>query len=76
MILFLFLIIDLYFLFPVSITQRFNPIPELLTPIGIPSKEAKEEIEIDPVIAEAKKKRCSIEFRAIRIYKPFFGFQI
>ena len=48
---------DLYFLFPVSITQRFNPIPELLIPIGIPSKEAKEEIEIDPVTAEAKKKK-------------------
>ena len=43
MFLFLFLIIDLYFLIPEDIAQIFNPIVELVTPIGIPSKEAKAE---------------------------------
>ena len=30
----------------------FNPIPELIIPIGIPTKEANAEIEIHPVIVE------------------------
>ena len=51
---FFFLIIDLYFLIPTAIAQTFNPIAELVIPIVIPSKEAKAEIEIHPVIAEAK----------------------
>ena len=55
-----FLIIDLQFLTPVSITQIFNPIAELVILIVIPSKEAKAEIEIHPVIAEAKIRKCSI----------------
>ena len=52
-IFFFLLIIDLYFLIPAAIAQIFNPITELVIPIGIPSKEAKAEIEIHPVIAEA-----------------------
>ena len=40
--------------------QIFNPIAELVFPIGIPSKEAKAEIEIHPVIAEAKIRKRSI----------------
>ena len=52
--LFFFLIIDLYFLIPAVIAQIFNPIAELVIPIGIPIKEAREEIEIHPIIAEAK----------------------
>ena len=55
-----FLIIDLQFLTPVSITQIFNPIAELVIPTVIPSKEAKAEIEIHPVIAEARIRKCSI----------------
>ena len=47
---FFFVIIDLYFLIPAAIAQVFNPISELLIPIGIPSREAKSEIEIDPVM--------------------------
>ena len=43
---FFFLIIDLYFLIPAAIAQIFNPIAELVISIGIPSKEAKAEIEI------------------------------
>ena len=57
---FFFLIIDLYFSIPTVIAQIFNPITELVIPIGIPSKEAKTEIEIYPVTAEAKIRRCSI----------------
>ena len=57
---FFFLIIDLYFLIPAAITQIFNPIAELVIPIGIPSKETKIEIHIHPVIAEAKIRKCSI----------------
>ena len=37
------LIIDLYFLIAAVIAQVFNPISELVIPIGIPSKEAKAE---------------------------------
>ena len=51
---FSFLIIDLYFLIPAVIAQIFNPIPELVIPIGILIKEAKAEIEMHPVIVEAK----------------------
>ena len=38
---FVFLIIDLYFLIPVVITQSFDLTAELVIPIGIPTKEAK-----------------------------------
>ena len=51
---FFFLIIDLYFLIPAAIAQIFNPIAELIIPIRTPTKEAKAEMEIHPVIAEAK----------------------
>ena len=64
MLLFLFLIIDFYFLIPAVIAQIFNPIAELVILIGIPIKEAKAEIEIHPVIVETnyfvKKKVFSI----------------
>ena len=57
---FFFLLIDLYFLIAEAIAQIFNPIGEPVIPIGIPSKEAKAEIEINAVIAEAKIRNCSI----------------
>ena len=57
---FFFLIIDLYFLIPAVITQIFNPIVELAIPIGIPTKEAKAEMETHPVIVEPKIRKCSI----------------
>ena len=38
----------------------FNPIAELVIPKGIPSKEAKAEIEIHPAIVEDKIRKCSI----------------
>ena len=57
---FFFLIIDLYFLTCAVIAQIFYPIPELVIPVGIPSKEVKVKIETHPVIAEAKIRNCSI----------------
>ena len=55
-----FLIIDLYFLIPTVIAQVFNLIAQLVIRIRIPSKEAKAEIEMHPVTAEAKIRECSI----------------
>ena len=49
-----FFIIDLYFLIPAVITQIFNPIAELTIPIRIPTKEAKADIEMHPVIVEVQ----------------------
>ena len=46
------LIIELYFLFPAVIAGTFNPIEELVTPIEIPTKEAKADMEPHPVIVE------------------------
>ena len=53
------LCIDLYFLILAVITHIFNPIEELIFPIGIPTKEAKAEIETHTVIVEAKIRKCS-----------------
>ena len=55
-----FLIIDLYFFISAAIAQIFNTIAELVNPIGIPSKEAKAEIQIHPVTVKAKIRSCSI----------------
>ena len=60
MLLFLFLILDLYLLIPAVIAQIFNAIVELVIPIGIPTKEEKAEMETHPVILEAKIRRCLI----------------
>ena len=57
---FFFLIIDLYFLIPAVIAQIFNAVAELVIPIGIPTKEAKAEMETHPVIVEAKIKLLNI----------------
>ena len=57
---FFFLIIDLYYLIPVIITQIFNPIAELVIPLGMRIKEVKAKIEIHPVIVEAKTTKLSI----------------
>ena len=57
---FFLLIIDLYFIIPAVIAQISNPIAELVTPLEIPIKEAKSEIEIHQVIEEAKIRKCSL----------------
>ena len=54
------LIIDLYFLIHVVIAQIFNPIAELVIPIGIPTNETKAETGTHSVIVEAKLTKCSI----------------
>ena len=56
----MFLFNDLYFLIPAVITQIFNPIAELVIPIGIPTEEAKTEMETHPVTVEIKISACSI----------------
>ena len=57
---FFFLIIDLYFLIPAVIAHIFNPIAELVIPLGVPVREAKAEIEIHLVNVEAKIRKSSI----------------
>ena len=52
MLFLLFLIIDLYFLIPAVITKNFNPIAELVITMSIPIKEAKTEMEADPITVE------------------------
>ena len=57
---FFFLIIDLYSLISAVIEQIVNPFIKLVIRIGIPSKEAKVEIEIHPVTTEARMRKCSV----------------
>ena len=59
---FFFLIIDSYFLIAGVIAQIFNPIAELVIPIGIPTKEIKVEIRTYPVIVEPKIKNLFVLF--------------
>ena len=54
LLIFFFLITGIYFLILVFTAQLVNPIEELVIPIGIPSKEAKPEIETNPVTAATK----------------------
>ena len=44
----------------VQYCTNFNPIAELVIPIGIPIKEAKAEIEIYQVVLEAKIRKSSV----------------
>ena len=64
---FFFLIIDLYLLILAVTAQIFNPIAELVIPIGIPRKEANREIETHPVIVEAKIRKRSIKLTVVKI---------
>ena len=54
MLLLFFLIIDLHFLIHAITAQTFNSVAELVIATGITTKEKKAEIEVHPVIAEAK----------------------
>ena len=56
----IFLFIDLYFLILAIIAQVFNPVTELVIPIGISTKEAEAEMETHPVVVKAKIRKCSI----------------
>ena len=66
-----FLITDLYFLIPTVITQIFNPIVQLVVPIGIPTKEAKIEMETHPVIVEIAVSECSIYLKTLQTFLCF-----
>ena len=57
MLLFLFLN---YFLIGAVIAQIFNPVAEFITPIGLPTKEAKTEMKAHQVILEPKIRKYSI----------------
>ena len=57
---FFFLMIYLHFLIPGVITQFFLVAAELVTPAGLPTKEAKAEIETYPVTVEARTSTCSV----------------
>ena len=48
------------FLIAAVIAQIFNPIAELVVPIGIPVKEAETEMEMNPVTVVIKISKCSI----------------
>ena len=68
MLLFFFLIIDLYFLILTVIAQIVNPFAELVIPIGIHTKEEKGEMETHPVIVEGN---IRIKFRVVEIFLCF-----
>ena len=57
---FFFLIIDLNFLNAAVIVQSSNPIAKLVTRTGIPTKEAKIEMELHAVTVEPKIRKSSI----------------
>ena len=57
---FFFLIIDSYFQISAIIAQISDPVAELVIPIGIPAKGAKKKMETNPVVVEAKIRKCSI----------------
>ena len=54
------MLFDLDFANNAVITQIFDLIAEIVIPIGIPTKEAKAEIEAHPVTAEIKISKYSI----------------
>ena len=60
MLLFFFFIFVLYFFIAAVIAQIFNPIAELVIPIEIPTKEAKADMEIHPVIVDPTIRKCLI----------------
>ena len=47
--------------------EVFIVITELTKPAGIPTKEAKAEIEIYPVTVQAKISKCSIQSKILQI---------
>ena len=73
---FFFSIIDSYFLISAGIAQILNPIAELVISVGIPTKEAKAEIDTQPVIAEAEMRKCSKEFRFLQTFYSSVHFDL
>ena len=60
MFLLFFLIFDLHFLVIAVITDIFIVAVELAIPTGIPTLEAKAEMETHPVTVEANISKCSV----------------
>ena len=58
------------FLIAAIIAQFFNPNADLVIRIGIPAKKGKVEIEIHPVTAEAKIRKCLLQFRFAQTFNP------
>ena len=77
MLFYLFLITDLYLKILAVIAQiafimnHFNPTSELVIPIGIPTEEAKADIEIHLTTMEAKTENSSIQFKVIQTFLCF-----
>ena len=63
-----FLIIDFYFFVPAVIAQVFNLFTELVIPIGIPTNEAKVQIETQSITAEMRKKNARSN---LNCYMPY-----
>ena len=63
---FFLLVIDLYFLH-----KFFNPIDELAIPIGIPTLEAKAEMETHSVIVEITTSKWPIQFKPLQTFLCF-----
>ena len=60
-----FLIIDFYFFVPAVIAEVFNLFTELAIPIGVPTNEAKVQIETQSITAEMRKTECSKQFKLL-----------
>ena len=71
MFIFLFLIIGLHVWTPAVITEVSIIAAELTIPTGIPTKEAKTGMEINPVTVEAKKTKCSVHIKILQIFLRF-----
>ena len=69
--LFFFWTIELYFLIASVISQFFNPIAKLVTPKGIPNKEAKIEMETHSVILESTIRMWSIYQNSTNFFMVF-----
>ena len=68
---FFFLIIELQFLIPSVITNIFIVFAELEIPTGIPTKEARAEIETHPVAVEARITKCPAYFKILQTFLCF-----
>ena len=67
---FFILVINIYFLIHKVI---FNPIVELLIPLGIPSKEAKAAIEIHLATAEVNIRNIQHNFELYKLFNASYS---
>ena len=67
-----FLSINLhFFLIFADVPRIFNPTAELTIPIGVLTKEANEETETHPIIAETKISHDTMLFKAVKTFLCF-----